>query len=212
VSDLTAEMRQLAADAAQHARPLAIAEVIRRGNRRRTRTIAQRSIGGLSAVGLGAAVLFTGVTHHPAGNPAASGATASGNTVTVTQTSASGHLVVHINYQIQPKTRDFKLVSMTYSGAFAKTVKHPQLQFIFGPGLDPGKIGGQGIGFTSNLQPGQVHHFSGKLNAVMIRIVNKHGVLGRNGSVSTAFQSFNRTDPHHAVTKRFLIAIAILTG
>jgi hypothetical protein len=73
VSELTNELRQLCDDASRHARPAAIAEVIKRGDRRRYRTIAGRSIGGLSVAGLGAAVVFTGAFSNPAAAPEVNG-------------------------------------------------------------------------------------------------------------------------------------------
>ena len=183
MSDLTDELRQLAAEATAHARPMAIADVIRRGNRRRTRTIAQRSIGGLSAVGLGAAVLFTGATHHLGSNPAASpGASSAGAAaVSVTQLSAPGRVTLKVTYRVLP-TEKFKLVSVAWSGDFKKMPKNPHIRFVFGPGLDPARPS-VSTGFTAPLHPSSPHNFGGSLGARLISSINKEGVLGKNGSV-----------------------------
>jgi hypothetical protein len=204
MSDLTDEMRQLASDGATYARPLAAAEVIRRGNRRHTRTIAQRSIGGLSAVGLGAAVLFTGVTHHPASNPAASGAAAAGRTVTVTVTtsSAAGTISMQIKYRNLP-TKKIKVESLTYSGDSKRTVKNATLIFAFGPGLNPGNPSPLPILFFLSLPPNHGHHFSGSIPAKFLRTVDKNGLLPVNGAARIELENIkagwqpvgNKTEP-----------------
>jgi hypothetical protein len=64
--DLTSELQQMADDAARQARPLAAAEVIRRGDRRRRRSITRRSLGGLSATGVIAAAIIGVIALLPA--------------------------------------------------------------------------------------------------------------------------------------------------
>jgi hypothetical protein len=56
--DVTSELQQMADDAARQARPLAAADVIRRGDRRHRRSIMRLSLGGLSATGVVAAVII----------------------------------------------------------------------------------------------------------------------------------------------------------
>jgi hypothetical protein len=68
--DLTSELQQIADDAARQARPLAAAEVIRRGDRRRRRSITRLSLGGLSATGVIAAVIIGVIALLPASHPA----------------------------------------------------------------------------------------------------------------------------------------------
>jgi hypothetical protein len=68
--DLTSELRQMADDAACRARPLAVAEVIRRGDRRHRRSIARRSLGGLSATGVIAAAIIGVIALPPASHQA----------------------------------------------------------------------------------------------------------------------------------------------
>ena len=50
--ELTSELQRMADDAAGQARPLAAAEIIRQGDRRRRRSRTRRSLGGLSAAGV----------------------------------------------------------------------------------------------------------------------------------------------------------------
>jgi hypothetical protein len=68
--DLTSELQQMADDAARQVRPLAAAEVIRRGDRRRRRSITRLSLGGLSATGVIAAVIIGVIALLPASHPA----------------------------------------------------------------------------------------------------------------------------------------------
>jgi hypothetical protein len=68
--DLTSELQQMADDAARQVRPLAAAEVIRRGDRRRRRSIRRLSLGGLSATGVIAAVIIGVIALLPASHPA----------------------------------------------------------------------------------------------------------------------------------------------
>lgn len=188
MSDLTGEMRQLAADAATAARPMAVAEVIRRGNRRRTRAIAQRSIGGLSAIALGA-VLFTGVTHHPGSAPAASSAAVGSETVAVTRSSAGGQLTLEVKYRILP-TRKVKVLSATFSGDSKRALtKKTTLITAFGPGLNPPRKPNVSIVFSTPLHLGSPHQFSGSVPAKDIKLVNKDDLLAKNGAVSASLQT-----------------------
>jgi len=68
--DVTSELQQMADDAARQARPLAAAEVIRRGDRRHRRSITRLSVGGLSATGVVAAVIIGVIALAPASRPA----------------------------------------------------------------------------------------------------------------------------------------------
>jgi len=52
VSELTSELQRMADDAARQARPPAAADIIRQGDRRRRRSLARQSLGGLSAAGV----------------------------------------------------------------------------------------------------------------------------------------------------------------
>jgi len=67
VSELTSELQRMADDAAGQARPLAAAEIMRQGDRRRRRSLTRRALVGLSATGVvGAGVaLSLGLTGSP---------------------------------------------------------------------------------------------------------------------------------------------------
>jgi hypothetical protein len=69
--DLTDELQRVADDAASWARALAADDVIRLGHRMRRRSIIWRSLGGLSVVGLAAAVAVAVMVLAPAGHPPA---------------------------------------------------------------------------------------------------------------------------------------------
>jgi hypothetical protein len=68
--DVASELQQMADDAARQARPLAAADVIRRGDQRHRRSITRRSLGGLSATGVVAAVIIGVIALAPASRPA----------------------------------------------------------------------------------------------------------------------------------------------
>ena len=68
--DVTSELQQMADDAARQARPLAAADVIRRGDRRHRRSITRWSLGGLSATGVVAAVIIGAIALPPASRQA----------------------------------------------------------------------------------------------------------------------------------------------
>jgi hypothetical protein len=68
--DVTSELQQMADDAARQARPLAAADVIRRGDRRHRRSVTRLSVGGLSAAGVVAAVIIGVIALAPASRQA----------------------------------------------------------------------------------------------------------------------------------------------
>ncbi len=185
---------------------MAITEIIRRGNQRRTRAIAQRSIGGLSAVGLGAAVLFTGITHHPHVNSATSSAASGAHTVTVSSTSATGGITMTVKYDYRPAGR-IRLESVAFSGDSKAVTKHSEVLISFGPGLIGSKPGtSTGVGFTSLLHPSH-HHFSGSLSAKSFPLA-KPGLPG-NGSVRITVENSPKTTKRPV--KPVMTAVAILT-
>jgi hypothetical protein len=128
--DLSDELRRVAADAASRATPAALADVIRRGNRRRRRVIGQRVAGGLSVLGLSAAVLVTGAVHGPAG-PASPSAGARVTALTETTSSVAGKMTIQVRYR--PAARHgigSRLLSITYSGSSDASARHPVLVFM----------------------------------------------------------------------------------
>jgi alpha-D-ribose 1-methylphosphonate 5-triphosphate synthase subunit PhnH len=70
VPDLTRELQRMAEDAGRQAPPLAAADVIRQGDRRRRRSLRWQSLGGLSVAVIVAAVLLAVTTLLPASHHA----------------------------------------------------------------------------------------------------------------------------------------------
>jgi hypothetical protein len=200
MSDLTTELRRMAEDAARQARPAAVADVIRRGQRRRKRTIAQQSLGGLSAVGIGAAVIFT-VGGAPA-VPAASPTLAAGSSITLKQTTSSsaGTMTIQVKYQPQAHGR-IKLLSVGFSGHAKEAARHPAFIVKLTPGASQastrpsGSAGSAGLlpphvfFFPIMLRPGEQHAFSGSLPASDIASTKSNEGLVDGELMQTVFGS-----------------------
>jgi hypothetical protein len=144
VSNLNDELRQIAADGAAKARPLSVADVIRRGNRRRARMIGQRSLSGLAVVGVGAAVIMTGVLHqarNPADSPTGHPASSAAHGVTAvakTTTSSAGSITVGVKYRDEPRHR-IKLLSITFAGKAKSAIPvGPTILISFTPAIPAG--------------------------------------------------------------------------
>lgn len=144
MSDLASELRQVADDAACHAMPLPAADVIRRGDRRRHRTIVQRSLGGLSAVGaatVAGVMIFAGA---PAANPAAAGSagTAPGTIkVTGTASAGAGNITLNTAYRITRRGK-VRVLSVTYSGHVNARISRAELELIFQPPANHPRLAG----------------------------------------------------------------------
>src|ERR1700683_356135 len=171
MSDLSSQLRQVAGDAAAQARPLAVAEVIRRGNRRRQRVIAQRSLSGLSAVGIGAAFVLTGATSHPTAPESA--AASRELTATEQTTSALGKITIVVKYTDESRAR-LKLNSIAYSIHSNAAVKHPQVVLTFRQ-VDAGGKGIAAVFLGVIGHSGDQHNFDGKLPAKVLNIVHLKG-------------------------------------
>jgi hypothetical protein len=126
--------------------------------RGRRRTITQRSVSGLSALGLGAAVLITGAAHHAAA-PASPIAAARGvTTLTETTSSAAGTMTVHVRYR--PTRAGAELVAITYSGSSHASVRHPSLTFTLSK---PVAGGTAAVSIAIKLSPSELGHFTGSV-------------------------------------------------
>lgn len=198
MSDLTDELQRMADDSAYRARPLPMVDVIRRGDRRRRRAIAQQSLGGLSVAGIAAAVIFAGAAAAPVA-PAAAGATG-GNTLTATTSSPTGDMTVQVKYRYEPRGK-IKLLSVTYFGDSKVAAKKPSLIFVFGPANLPGppqmqhrsqwqsvKVHGFFFFFVS-LRGADLHNFAGSLPARDIDATNRKGGLIGNETLSVTLAS-----------------------
>jgi hypothetical protein len=206
MSDLTDELRQLSDDAARHARPQAITEVIKRGNHRRYRTIAQRSIGALSIAGLGAAVLFTGAFSNATSSPgaAAAGGASSKGVITQTQTTSLNGmtLTVKISYRNEPKST-VKVISLTYSGSIKTPPSSLALTIQFGPPLRKSTIGRQNWDLLVVFGHKHQSHFAGSLTAANIRILSVHKPIPATESVNV---SLHQQGKHKKLVPSALLA------
>lgn len=170
MSDLNEELKHMAADGANRATPLAIAEVVRKGNRRRARTIGQRSIGGLSMLGISAAVIVGGAAHpfhggadHPSGT--AAGVT----TLTETSATSAGTMTAEVKYRNGPPGK-VKLLGVTFTGTTTASIRKADVFVEFGPivqrGLGRPAAGcrsGQIDGLIRELRLHKGHSFTGSL-------------------------------------------------
>lgn len=136
MSDLKEELMHMAVDGANEARPLALAEVVRRGDRRRARTIGQRSIGGLSVLSISAAVIVGGAFHplHGAPNHPVSGAAAGVTTLTETSANSAGTLTVQVRYRTAPHDK-VKILSATFTGTTTASMRTVHVGALLRPSL-----------------------------------------------------------------------------
>ena len=131
MSDLTDELLRMAAEGSGQARQLAVTDIIRQGNRRRGRVIAQRSIGGLSVLGVSAAVIFAGVSHAPVA-PSSSTSARAVITLTETTSSAAATLTVEVKYRAE-RHDTIKVLSIMYTVNSRAAIRRPALGFTFQP-------------------------------------------------------------------------------
>jgi hypothetical protein len=208
MSDLTSELRRMAEDAARQARPAAVADIIRRGERRRKRTIAQKSLGGLSAAGVAAAVIFIGSAGGAPPAPAASAARG-GTTLMQTTSSPAGHMKIQVKYRAQAHGR-IELLSLTFSGDARKAARTPVfiVKFTPGAGALAGSAGSAGPSrrgrgplpshvffFVISLR-GEHHVFSGSLSADDIVATRRNGGLVDGELTHVVFGSITPIGPH----------------
>jgi hypothetical protein len=208
MTDLSDELRSVAADAASQARPMAIADVIRRGNRRRRRTITQRSIGGLSVAGLSAVAIFTGTAGHLAAPASSSTAGRGVTTLTQTASSSAGMMTIRVKYQ-GPGLRHVRLISLSYSGHSNVKVRHPVLIFTLAS-LPRGNFKCHSSTCTVTAASGNTPPGGGKGSpgGVMLVIALKRSELGHfSGSVHVRL--FNHSKPQ--LNSTLTAALANLT-
>ncbi len=200
--DFTNELRQLADSATAAARPLPATEVLRRGDRRRRISIAQRAAGGLSVLGLIAAVIVTtGNTSSLAGPssptaPATSGSTQNSISMTDTVTATAGTMTIQAEYLLGTGGR-IKLISVTFSGHAKHAVKNSKVIFNFGPNLAATSFSARkrsiffyGISVKLN----SAHDFSGSLPARDVTKIRQHGGLFGNEPLAVTLESFVMSD------------------
>ncbi len=202
MSDLNGELLHMVADGADQARPLTVAEVIRRGNRRRARTIGQRSLGGLSVLSVGAAIVMTGAAHGPAGSPAGSPtASTSSSILTLTGTSSStaGTMTVTVKYRDEPRNK-IEVLSVSYSAHTRALIKHGGVLVGFGPSFPSlegrsRRSGSQRVLLFGLLTPAGSgsHNFSGSLSRSVLAPTRKGGGLSSDEALRVALTISKQT-------------------
>jgi hypothetical protein len=218
VSGISDELLKVAQDGAAAARPITAAEVIRLGNRRRTRTIAQRSLGGLSVVGIGMTAIFTGAVHSPLA-PLSSTALHGESTLTETTSTAAGTMTVQVKYRNEGRSK-VELVSATFSGVTKAAVRQPQLLVAFGAPTPPltgpaRNMSGRSLVVAASIRPESVYKFTGSLSENVIGLTRRLGGLVSNGTLQVAFVSAQRANESSrsiSFAHPILSAGLILTG
>jgi hypothetical protein len=126
--DMRSELRRINEDTAAQARALPVAEVIRRGNGRRSRTIAG-VVAACSAVTIGVAVVLTGVAQgvRPPSQPV--GATA-GSTLTATAAGPDGRMTIWVRY-VPAAGSQVTVEAVRASFAYRPGYANPFFQFVF---------------------------------------------------------------------------------
>ena len=166
MSNLNEELQRMATDGANRATPLAITEVMRRGSRRRARTIGQRSIGGLSVLSISAAVIVGGAFHPLHGVPShpASG-TARVTTLTETSKTSDGTLTVQVKYRKEPQD-NVKVLGVTYTGTTTAISRSVHVVVAFAPPSQsqPAASCRFNVLFIQFPRVHENHNFSGSLN------------------------------------------------
>ena len=130
MSELTSELQRMADDAARQARPLAAADIIRQGERRRRRSLTRQSLGGLSAAGVvGAGVaLGLGLTGSAPGHGPGTIRTAAFTLVSNADGTAT--LTINPNVLLEPATLERDLAhdgipAMVTVGSFCSSDPPP---------------------------------------------------------------------------------------
>jgi hypothetical protein len=127
--DLASELRRMTEDAAMEARPLPVAEVIRRGNRRRARAIGGAVLAVCSAATIGVIIALTGgpqVVQRPS-QPVRG---TDGGTLTSTVVGPDGRVTIWVRYVPAGGgrvTADAVRASFSYQDGYA----NPFFRFVF---------------------------------------------------------------------------------
>lgn len=188
MSDLTGELLRMAAEGADRARPLAVADVMRRGNRRRARAIGQRSLGGLSVLGVGLAVVMAGALypgHGSSSRPASGGATG-GITLTETTRSPAGTMTVQVRYRDEARDK-IKPLSITFAGKSEAVKEHAFAVVRFGPVVPSGPTQNPGcapsrssLAIALRVRVNKNGDFAGSFTQRLLRLITQHGGLCGN--------------------------------
>jgi hypothetical protein len=102
--ELTSELQRMADDAAGQARPLAAAEIIRQGDRRRRHSRTRRSLGGLSAAGVAGAGVALGLGLTGSAPAHATGTIRTAAFTLVRNATGTATLTINDNVMFEPAT------------------------------------------------------------------------------------------------------------
>ena len=130
MSELTSELRRMADDAARQARPPAVAEIIRQGDRRRRRSLTRQSLGGLSAAGIAGAGVALGLGLTGSAPAHGTGTIRTAAFTLVSNANGTATLTINPNVLLEPGTLQSDLAqdgipAMVTTGSFCSTDPAP---------------------------------------------------------------------------------------
>jgi hypothetical protein len=144
--ELTSELQRMADDAAGQARPLAAAEIIRQGDRRRRRSRTRRSLGGLSAAGVVGAGVALGLGLTGSAPAHATGTIRTAAFTLVRNATGTATLTINNNVIFEPATLQSDLAqdgiqAKVTAGSFCSSDPIPAgiSQVISVPAVQPGE-------------------------------------------------------------------------
>jgi hypothetical protein len=144
--ELTSELQRMADDAAGQARPLAAAEIIRQGDRRRRRSRTRRSLGGLSAAGVVGAGVALGLGLTGSAPTHATGTIRTAAFTLVRNATGTATLTINNNVIFEPATLQSDLAqdgiqAKVTAGSFCSSDPIPAgiSQVISVPAVQPGE-------------------------------------------------------------------------
>jgi hypothetical protein len=144
--ELTSELQRMADDAGRQARPLAAAEIIRQGDRRRRRSRTRRSLGGLSAAGVVGAGVALGLGLSGSAPTHATGTIRTAAFTLVRNATGTATLTINNNVIFEPATLQSDLAqdgiqAKVTAGSFCSSDPIPAgiSQVISVPAVQPGE-------------------------------------------------------------------------
>jgi hypothetical protein len=144
--ELTSELQRMADDAGRQARPLAAAEIIRQGDRRRRRSRTRRSLGGLSAAGVVGAGVALGLGLTGSAPAHATGTIRTAAFTLVRNATGTATLTINNNVIFEPATLQSDLAqdgiqAKVTAGSFCSSDPIPAgiSQVISVPAVQPGE-------------------------------------------------------------------------
>ena len=146
MSNLTSELQRMADDASRQARPLAAAEIIRQGDRRRRRSLARQSLGGLSVAGVAGAGVALGLGLTGSAPAHGTGTIRTAAFTLVSNANGTATLTIKNNVLFEPATLQADLAqdgipAKVTVGSFCSSDPAPAgvSQVISGPKTQPGE-------------------------------------------------------------------------